>query len=108
MSLFRLESPIYQGQNVVVSYDKSVAGNKAIADSDGDEVASFTTGQNGVPAVVNNSAEIPPLPAPTGFRAEAGDGEVTLSWDEPGVGFGRDAPRLPVQDGRELRGLDRD
>ena len=27
-----------------------------------------------------------PLPVPTGFRAEAGDGEVTLSWDPPGSG----------------------
>ena len=77
---------IYQGQTVVVSYDKSVAGNDAIADSDGDEVASFTTGDAGVPAVVNNSNLTAPLPAPTGFSAEAGDGEVTLSWDEPGSG----------------------
>ena len=81
-----VESPIYQGQSVVVSYDKTVAGNDAIADSDGDEVASFTTGQSGVPAVDNNSNVMVPLPVPTGFRAEAGDGEVTLSWDPPGSG----------------------
>ena len=36
--------------------------------------------------MVNNSTQTPPLPAPTGFRAEAGDGEVTLSWDPPGSG----------------------
>ena len=77
---------IYQGQTVVVSYDKSVAGSDAIADSDGDEVASFTTGQSGVPAVDNNSNVMAPLPVPTGFRAEAGDGEVTLSWNPPGSG----------------------
>ena len=81
-----MSSAIYQGQTVVVSYDKSVAGTNAIADSDGDEVASFTTGVAGVPAVVNSSTVAPPLSAPTGFRAEAGDGEVTLSWDPPGSG----------------------
>ena len=46
---------IYRGQTVVVSYDKSVAGGDAIADSDGHEVDSFTTGEDGVPEVVNNS-----------------------------------------------------
>ena len=81
--LINFATKIYQGQTVVVSYDQSVAGSDAIADSDGDEVASFTTGVAGVPAVVNNSTRTPPLPAPTNFRAMAGDGEVTLSWDEP-------------------------
>ena len=38
-----LLSEIYQGQTVVISYDRTVAGSDAIADSDGDEVASFTT-----------------------------------------------------------------
>ena len=85
---FSLSSTIYQGQTVVVSYDKTVAGSDAIADADGIEVASFTTGVAGVPAVVNNSTQTPPLPAPTGFRAEPGDGEVTLSWDPPGSGSG--------------------
>ena len=102
--IFSSGNVIYQGQTVVVSYDKSVAGSDAIADSDGDEVASFTTGRNGVPAVVNNSNVMAPLPAPTGFRAEAGDGEVTLSWDPPGSGSRRDAPRLPVQDRRGATG----
>ena len=46
---------IYRGQTVVVSYDKSVAGGDAIPDSDGHEVDSFTTGEDGVPGVVNNS-----------------------------------------------------
>ena len=81
-----LSSGVYSGQTVVVSYDKTVAGTNAIADSDGDEVASFTTGVAGVPAVVNNSNLMAPLSAPTGFSAEAGDGEVTLSWDPPGSG----------------------
>ena len=76
-------SAIYSGQDVVVSYDKLVAGSDAIADSDGDEVASFTTGEDGVPAVVNNSTVMPPLPAPTNFTAMAGDAQVTLSWTPP-------------------------
>ena len=55
---------INQDQIVVVSYDKSAAGTDALADSDGDEVASFTTGEDGVPAVVNNSTpEFPSAPA---------------------------------------------
>ena len=83
-----VSSAIYQGQTVVVSYDQSVAGTNAIADSDGDEVASFTTGVAGVPAMVNNSSVMAPLPAPTGFSAEAGDGEVTLSWNPPGSASG--------------------
>ena len=75
---------IYQGQTVVVSYDKSVAGADAIADSDGYEVASFTTGQDGVPAVVNSSTVTSPsLPTPTNFTAVAGDAQVTLAWDAP-------------------------
>ena len=79
---------IYQGQNVIVTYTDPTSGDDAAAiqDSDGDDTPSFTTGQNGVPAVVNYSTLTPPLPAPTGFRAEAGDGEVTLSWDPPSSG----------------------
>ena len=48
-------SPIFQGQTVVVSYDRSDAGNDAIADSADNEVADFTTGSGGVPAIVNGS-----------------------------------------------------
>ena len=77
---------IYQGQTVVVSYDKSVAGTDAIADSDGDEVASFTTGEDGVPAVVNNSTVTPSsasVLAPSNLTATAGDAQVMLAWDAP-------------------------
>ena len=81
---------IYQGQNVIVTYTDPTSGDDAAAiqDSDGDDTPSFTTGRDGVPAVVNYSTQTPPLPAPTGFRAEPGDGEVTLSWDPPGSGSG--------------------
>ena len=88
--LTSLGRTIYQGQAVTVTYNDPTSGDDAAAiqDSDGDDTPSFTTGQGGVPAVVNNSTLTPPLPAPTGFRAEAGDGEVTLSWDPPGSGSG--------------------
>ena len=80
---------IYQGQTVVVSYDQSAAGGDAIADSDGTKLASFTTGEDGVPAVVNNSTQTRPGPAaPTNFRATAGELQVALTWDAPASGSG--------------------
>ena len=80
---------IYQGQTVVVSYDQSAAGGDAIADSDGTKLASFTTGEDGVPAVVNNSTQAPPGPAaPTNFRATAGELQVALTWDAPASASG--------------------
>ena len=85
-----LSSEVYQGQTVVVSYDKSVAGSDAIADSDGDEVASFTTGEDGVPAVVNNSTVVSPVstPTPENFAAAPGNARVVLSWDPPAADSG--------------------
>ena len=80
-----LSSPIYQGQTVVVSYDQSVAGSDAIGDAAGNELASFTTGEDGVPAVVNNSTVVAP---PQNFRATAGDAQVTLNWDVPASKLG--------------------
>ena len=59
-----ISSTIYQGQTVVVSYDKSLAGTNAIADAADNEVASFTTGVAGVPAVVNSSSVIKPNDSP--------------------------------------------
>ena len=46
---------IYGGHSVVVSYDQSAAVTDAIADPAGNEVADFTTGDGGVPAVTNDS-----------------------------------------------------
>ena len=77
--------PIYQGQAVVVSYDKSAAGSDALEDDADNEVASFTTGEDGVPAVVNSSTVVTP---PTNFTATAGDGQVTLNWDVPASHLG--------------------
>ena len=88
--LINFATKIYQGQTVVVSYDKSVAGNKAIADSDGEEVASFTTGRGGVPAVVNNSNVMAPVstPTPANFAAVPGNARAVLSWDPPAADSG--------------------
>ena len=83
--LFPSLTTVYQGQTVVVSYDKSVAGSNAIEDDADNEVASFTTGEDGVPAVRNNSNVVAP---PTNFTATAGDGQVTLNWDVPGSRLG--------------------
>ena len=50
-------STIKQGQTVVVSYTDPTAGDDTdtLQDVAGNDVASFTTGQSGVPAVTNNS-----------------------------------------------------
>ena len=56
---FVLSSPIFRGQPVVLSYAKP-AGSDGITDDGYDvSVASFTTGEGGVPAVVNNSSTSP-------------------------------------------------
>ena len=85
-----LSSAIYSGQTVVVSYDKSVAGSDAIADAADNEVASFTTGEDGVPAVVNNSNVMAPVstPTPASFAAAPGNARVVLSWDPPAADSG--------------------
>ena len=87
--IISLSPKIYQGQTVTVSYDQSDAGTDALADSDGNELASFTTGEDGVPAVVNNSTQAASGPAaPTNFRATAGELQVALTWDVPASGSG--------------------
>ena len=73
-----LQSKIYQGQTVTLSYDRTTAGTNALDDTDGNKVDSFADY-----AVVNNSTQTPPVATPTNFRAMAGDAQVTLSWDEP-------------------------
>ena len=80
-----VSSTIYQGQTVVVSYDKTVAGSNAIEDAADNEVASFITGEDGVPAVRNNSNAVAP---PQNFTATAGNAQVTLTWDVPATKLG--------------------
>ena len=67
-------STIFQGQTVVVSYDRSVAGTDAIADAADNEVADFTTGSGGVPAVVNGSI----VPACTLNTGDLWCGDLTV------------------------------
>ena len=73
-----LSSPgqIYRGQTVVLSYDRSAAGDRALANADGTEVEDFTTGSGGVPAVVNGSTandpsgnNAPSITSQTAFNA---------------------------------------
>ena len=56
---------IEQGQDVIVSYTDPTAGNDAVAlqDLSGNDVASFTTGMSGVPAVLNSSTATVDTPA---------------------------------------------
>ncbi len=83
-SLVVYHTTIYSGQTVVVSYDQSVAGGAAIAYSDGDEVASFTTGQDGVPAVVNGSTRPAPVsPDATLSDLVVHDGSANLTLTPP-------------------------
>ena len=83
-------SIIYPGQTVVVSYDQSDAGTDALADAAGNKVASFTTGEDDVPAVVNNSTQVPPPAKPTGLTATASGvaPEIGLSWTAPAINGG--------------------
>ena len=49
--------------------------------------STFVRSTSGLPAtILPGTTPVQPLPAPTGFSAEAGDGEVTLSWTDPGSG----------------------
>ena len=65
---------IKQGQTVVVSYTDPTAGDDTVALQDiaGNDVASFTTGMSGVPAVTNNSTNN----AATGEPAITGTAQV--------------------------------
>ena len=79
-----LDPTILMGQTVVVTYTDPTAGDdaEALQDAAGNDVASFTTGSDGVPAVVNNSTVAAPG-APQNVVAEAFTGRVTLDWDAP-------------------------
>ena len=84
--LLQFDSTIYQNQTVTVTYTDPTTGDDAAAiqDAAGNDAVSFTTGEDGVAAVTNNSilsASQPPTP--TNFAATAGDGQVTLAWDAP-------------------------
>ena len=93
LRLSSLAPQIYQGQIVIVTYTDPTAGNdeNAIQDAAGNDAASFTTGEDGVPAVTNNSTEAPVAPgAPTGLTATASGGtQIDLAWTAPADNGGR-------------------
>ena len=75
MTLTVQSGTIKQGQTVVVSYNDPTAGDDTVAlqDSAGNDVASFTTGMSGVPAVTNDSTV--PNTAPTAANKTVTTGE---------------------------------
>ena len=83
----RVAPGVRQGQAVVVSYTDPTSGDdaNAIQDTAGNDVASFTTGSGGVPAVINESRLSPTVPgAPAALGASAyGTTAIDLSWSAP-------------------------
>ena len=77
-----VSNTIAEGQTVVVSYDRSDAGTEAIGDSDGNKVADFTTGRDGVPAVVNSSEVDRSPPELTGATVTSSGVAIELAFDE--------------------------
>ena len=84
---------IRSGQTVVIAYFDDTSGNDPLVfeDNAGNDVATFTTGMNGVPPVTNNSTVAPVAPgAPTGLTATAnGSAQIDLSWTAPADNGGR-------------------
>ena len=78
MTLTVQSGTIKQGQTVVVSYTDPTAGDDTVAlqDSAGNDVASFTTGMSGVPAVTNDSTVVNTAPT-------AANNTVTTGEDRP-------------------------
>ena len=64
LALYMQTGTIKQGQTVVLSYTDPTAGDDTVAlqDSAGNDVASFTTGMSGVPAVTNDSTVVNTAP----------------------------------------------
>ena len=105
--LRNLSPTIKQGQSVVVTYSDPNPGTDdatgVIQDTAGNDAASFTTGENGVPEVVNESTAAPAAPdAPTGLEATtAGDTRIDLAWEPPAYNGGGDITgyRIEVSEG---------
>ena len=80
---------IYQGQAVTVTYTDPTSGDDAAAlqDAVGNDAGTFTTGEDGVPAVTNSSKQVAPPATPTGLTATASGGaQIDLSWSAPADG----------------------
>ena len=86
---------IRAGQTLTLAYTDPNADDDdprgVVQDGDGNDAADFTTGENGVAAVVNLSTIAPAEPgAPTGLEAEgAGSDRIVLTWDAPADTGGR-------------------
>ena len=92
-TLSELAPLIRQGQTVKIVYTDPTGGDdtNAIQDAAGNDAASFTTGEDEVPAVTNNSTVTPGAPdAPTGLTATASGGtQIDLAWTAPADNGGR-------------------
>ena len=82
---FRLSPAIAQGQTVTVSYIDPSGGDdaNAIQDAAGNDAADFTTGEDGVPAVVNESTVEDTRPTLKSAETSPDGGQVILIFDEP-------------------------
>ena len=84
---------IRRDQAVVVTYTDPSANDDAAAIQDlaGNDAASFTTGRDDVPAVVNNSTIAPVAPGQVLNLAavSAGSTAIALTWDAPADNGGR-------------------
>ena len=82
-----LAPQIRQGQTVKIVYTDPTSGDdtKAIQDAAGNDDADFTTGEDGVPAVTNDSTLARVAPgAPTGLTATPnGATQIDLAWTAP-------------------------
>ena len=72
---------VYRNEPVTVAYAKPATN--PVRDAFGNETASFTTGEAGVPAIVNSSTRVREPFAPTGLGATGGAGKIDLAWTAP-------------------------
>ena len=91
---FTVTPSISQGQAVVVKYTDPTTNNdvaRVLQDASGNDVATFTTGVAGVPAVTNRSTTAATASgAPTSLTARAnGSSRIDLSWTAPADNGGR-------------------
>ena len=83
--LLQVAAPTFeQDQNVVITYaDPTTGDDEAIEDESGNDAKSFTTGGDGVPAVVNNSTLVLAPRLVAGAEGAVIDGDrLTLTFNE--------------------------